>query len=79
MRMTVEDIAFILEARTQGFTWKAIGWAFSRHPESLRSAVYYAMHVGVARYPRAKKSQRSESLYTGTDVSYTSPPLNGHG
>lgn len=83
-KLTADDVAFIMEGREQGFTWKALAWASSMHPEALRAVARRAISGGMTHCQtrayigvRAKKSPRSESLYAGTEGSYTSPPGNG--
>lgn len=85
-KLTAEDIAFVMEGRQQGFTWRELAWAFGMSAGTIRWAVYNACRRGFSAYPlrgrrrrKAKKSQRSESLYAGTEGSYTSPPGNGQG
>lgn len=83
-KLCAEDVAFIMESREQGFRWKTIAWAFGMPMATIRNAFYKARDRGLAGYPlrgrrrrRAEKSPRSESLYAGTEGSYTSPPGNG--
>lgn len=85
-KLAAEDIAFIMEGRQQGFTWRELAWAFGISAQTIRWAVCNARRRGFAAYPlrgrrkrKAKKSPRSESLYAGAEGSYTSPPGNGQG
>ncbi len=46
MNLTINDIAFIAEQRTQGIQWKWIGRIFGMYKYTIRRIFYRAMAKG---------------------------------
>ena len=50
-KIYAEEIAFCMEAREQGFGWRAISFALSVSPSGLRAAICRAKKYGFFSYP----------------------------